>query len=138
MKRKIRDGHLSPLQAALYNQIREQVMSEPTVAIGDVPGLYVVTGEPLSVEDKFNLLQELFPVYRIGRQMGVFTVWASEVSVADNAFIYSVAGRGETFGDAVSDLFKSLTNLPEDKFISVRDKRYRWNGLRFESVPVKA
>ena len=106
-------------------------MSEPTVATSDVEGLYVVTGEPLSVEDKFNLLQELWPNWMIGRQNGEYGVWSDKVCVGDNFFVYSVMGRGEKIEDAISNLFEQLTTLPADRFVYITDPhnwRYVWDA----------
>jgi hypothetical protein len=58
--------------------------------------------------------------------------------ISGDGFMAGVSGRGETMDDAVNDLWKILTELPEGRYIVIYDKsgrhKLRWDGSAFVEV----
>lgn len=93
-------------------------------------------------EEKLDALSELADVALKMRKPGDWYVSMRGVSIADGHLLTCAVGNGSVPELAVCDLWRQLTELPNEKCIEVSGpdgvKRYRWSRFMWREVKPEA
>lgn len=67
--------------------------------------------------------------------------WIASIGaeIGGDGMLRGCAGYGATTDEAIEDLWSNLTNIPSDRhiFLSMKDRRVRWNGYMWQDVHVE-